>query len=57
VKNIILATNKDNKLKTNTMNDQTRTITSRTPKDFFFINILGEGSFSTVNLFKIFLIK
>ncbi|KAF7630774.1 Protein kinase domain-containing protein [Meloidogyne graminicola] len=42
----------NNKIKTTTnnsiSNDQTRTITSRTPKDFFFINVLGEGSFSTV---------
>jgi hypothetical protein len=27
---------------------QNRTITCRTPKDFFFHKVLGEGSFSTV---------
>lgn len=32
----------------NAANAASRTITSRTPKDFFFIKLLGEGSFSTV---------
>nr|CAD2199112.1 unnamed protein product [Meloidogyne enterolobii] len=48
MKKVFLEENEMNKITTNTMSDQTRTITSRTPKDFFFINVLGEGSFSTV---------
>ncbi|CAK5087281.1 unnamed protein product [Meloidogyne enterolobii] len=48
MKKVFLEENEMNKITTNSMSDQTRTITSRTPKDFFFINVLGEGSFSTV---------
>uniref|UniRef100_A0A1I8BR51 3-phosphoinositide-dependent protein kinase 1 n=1 Tax=Meloidogyne hapla TaxID=6305 RepID=A0A1I8BR51_MELHA len=48
MKKVFLEENEMNKITTNTMSGQIRTITSRTPRDFFFINVLGEGSFSTV---------